>query len=209
MAKSQSKKIGKTIGIYPETKHPSYFKSIGLPLERRLIDTLAKHNWNHRNAPVMIQSFEVSNLKEIRKMTSVFLVQLVDANGTRPYDFVLNPKEKRYSQDLITLKGLKQIATYADAVSPYKEYLVPRIQGKMGQPTPVIKNAHQAGLKVHTWTFRPENEFLPIELQKPGLYGDGVAEIMTFLRAGLDALFTDAPDYGRKAVDDYMKSKYK
>src|SRR4051812_20342202 len=80
LAKRKSEEKGRTIGIYPETKHPTYHKSIGLPLEKRLIDVLASAGWNHRDAPVFLQSFEPSSLKELRRMTSLRLVQLVDAN---------------------------------------------------------------------------------------------------------------------------------
>ena len=103
LAKRKSKDVGRTIGVYPETKHPTLHKSLGLPLEERLVDILQAAGWNHRNAPVFIQSFEQSNLKELRGMTRVPLVQLVDANDVnangsldftapfdRPYDWTVS-----------------------------------------------------------------------------------------------------------------------
>lgn len=214
LAKAQSTAKGRTIGIEPETKHPTYFQSIGLPLEKPLLATLEKNGWNHQNAPVIVQSFEVSNLKEISKRSTVRLVQLVSNSG-RPYDYVVQgaSNTKTYA-DMITPAGLKEIATYAHAVAPYKELIIPFVRDAsgaatgLGQPTDLIKNAKAAGLKVHTWTFRPENTFLPASL-KGAPVGDGnargnsVAEIQAYLKAGLDALFTDDSAVGRQAVDTF------
>jgi glycerophosphoryl diester phosphodiesterase len=199
----------RTIGVYPETKHPSYFKNIGLPLEDRLIQVLEDNNLNTKDSPVFIQSFEVANLKELRRRrVLVPLVQLVDEAGTQPYDFVLS-KDPRKSEDMLTKTGLEEIAKYADVVAPYKEYLIPRTaNNNLGVPTELIAKAHSLGLLVHTWTFRPENHFLPADLKSSKkdidkhVVGDGsVLEIQAFLKAGLDGFFSDASYYGRKAID--------
>lgn len=126
---------GRTIGIYPETKHPTYHKSLGLPLEDRLLDELTLAGWNDRNAPVFIQSFETANLRELRAKTKVHLVQLVDADGLnpdgtlsfappydKPYDWVVSGRQGLFS-DLLTPAGLAEVATYADGVGPWKYYL--------------------------------------------------------------------------------------
>ena len=214
LAKAQSTAKGRTIGIEPETKHPSYFKSIGLPLEKPLLATLEKNGWNHKDAPVIVQSFEVSNLKDLSKLSTVRLVQLVSNSG-RPYDFVAQgaSNTKTYA-DLITPAGLKEIATYAHAVAPYKELIIPFVRDAagtatgLGQPTELVKNAKAAGLKVHTWTFRPENSFLPASLKgspasDPTVRGNSVAEIQAYLKTGLDAFFTDDSAVGRQAVDTF------
>ena len=134
LAQDWSKRTGRTIGVYPETKHPSYHQSVGLPLEEPLVDILDRFGLDKRNSPVFIQSFEVANLKKLNHMTRVRLVQLVDANdvkldgtidsvGYGPYDFVLSGDPRTYA-DLVTPAGLAEIATYADGVGPWKRYIV-------------------------------------------------------------------------------------
>lgn len=208
LAKAASAKTGRVIGIYPETKHPTYFQSIGLPLEAPLLVMLEKNGWNHKDAPVFVQSFEVSNLQALRQKSSVRLVQLVAASG-RPYDFVAQgAANARSYADLITPEGLKQVATYADAIGPFKTLVVPVKDGVPGEPTALVAGARAEGLAVHIWTLRPENAFLPAGLKKAPvtdgtLRGDSVAEITAYLRAGIDGFFTDDPAVGRAAVQAF------
>lgn len=205
LARAQSARTGRTIGIYPETKHPTYFQSIGLPLEAPLLAVLEKNGWNHKDAPVFVQSFEVANLQAIRKLSSVRLVQLVAPSG-RPYDFVAQgAANTRSYADLVTAEGLKQVASYASAVGPYKTLVVPVKDGVLGEPTALVANARAAGLPVHIWTLRPENSFLPTSLRKAPASdatarGDSIAEITAYLRAGVDGFFTDDSAVGRAAV---------
>ncbi|MFZ6708537.1 glycerophosphodiester phosphodiesterase [Undibacterium sp. TC9W] len=219
LVKQQAKEKNRVIGIYPETKHPTYFKSIGLPLEKRLVDVLVANGYKGKNAAVFIQSFEVANLKELRGMTDIRLVQLVDnplnppVNGVprnAPYDFIAAGSNRTYA-DLVTPAGLKEIAQYADAVSPYKEVIIPRdAKNELGAATSFVADAHAAGLKVHTWTLRPENPFLPpsMRLGDPASLtqrGDSIAEITAYLKAGIDGFFTDDPAVGRAAVTAFKK----
>lgn len=201
------------IAIEPETKHPTYFKSIGLPLEKPLLATLEKNGWNHRGAPVFVQSFEIGNLKEISKLSTVRLAQLINGSG-RPYDFVAEgPSNTRTYADMVTPAGLKEIATYAYAVGPYKEWIIPfvRVNGvatELGAPTSFVKDAHAAGLVVHTWTLRPENSFLPASLKgaptsDASARGNSIAEIQAYLKTGIDGFFTDDPAVGRAAVNGF------
>ena len=189
------------VGIYPETKHPTYFDSIGLSLEEPLVATLNANGYRGRNAPVFIQSFEVSNLKELNRMTRVPLVQLIDEVGA-PYDFVVRGDPRTY-KDLITPAGLAEIATYADGIGPSKNLIVPRdAAGNLQEPTTLIRDAHRAGLKVHPWTFRRENDFLPADFRQGNpaspefrrATGDLPAELRLFFRLGVDGLFSDNPD---------------
>ena len=189
------------VGIYPETKHPTYFDSIGLSLEEPLVATLNANGYRGRNAPVFIQSFEVANLKELNRRTRVPLVQLLDATG-RPYDFVVAGDPRTYA-DLATPEGLAEIATYADGVGPNKNLIVPRdADGRLLDPTGLVRDAHRAGLQVHPWTFRKENNFLPADFQQGnpaspqflGATGDAPAEFRLFYRLGVDGLFSDHPD---------------
>jgi len=189
------------VGIYPETKHPTYFDSIGLSLEEPLVATLNANGYRGRNAPVFIQSFEVANLKELNRRTRVPLVQLLDATG-RPYDFVVAGDPRTYA-DLATPDGLAEIATYADGIGPNKNLIVPRdADGRLLDPTGLVRDAHRAGLQVHPWTFRKENNFLPADFQQGnpaspqflGATGDAPAEFRLFYRLGVDGLFSDHPD---------------
>nr|WP_229440796.1 glycerophosphodiester phosphodiesterase [Massilia sp. BSC265] len=210
LVKRESQARNKVIGIYPETKHPSYFKSIGLPMERRLVDTLLANGYRGKDAAVFIQSFETANLKELRTMTDMRLVQLLDNPANAPYDFVAAKNGRTYA-DLVTAAGLKEIATYADVVSPYKEIIIPRTSAnELGTPTQFVANARAAGLKVHTWTLRPENPFLPVSLRaapatSPSGRGNAAAEIRAYLDAGIDGFFTDDPAVGRAAVNAFTR----
>ena len=209
LAQRMSKIKGRTIGIYPETKHPSYFKSIGLPMERRLVDLLHANGYRGKKAPVFIQSFEVANLKEIRSMTDLPIVQLLSANG-RPEDFRLSGDSRTYA-DIASAAGLLEIATYADGIGPSKDMVIPRdSSNNLGTPTALVRNAHAAKLLVHPYTFRPENPFLPANLRlgdptSPSQRGDMAAELRAFLQAGIDGFFTDDPAIGRAVVDALPK----
>jgi glycerophosphoryl diester phosphodiesterase len=194
------------IGIYPETKHPSYFDSISLSMDEPLVTLLHKHGYNGKHAPVYIQSFEVGNLKDLRKMTRLPLVQLLNDRG-KPYDFVLKGDPRTYA-DLAKPKGLAEIASYADGVGVNKNLISPRDESnRIGTPTTLVQDAHAKGLIVHGWTFRAENAFLPANYQSsshPAQFGDLSGEIKVFLDAGMDGFFTDHPDIGVKARDEFV-----
>ncbi|MDR8730567.1 glycerophosphodiester phosphodiesterase [Burkholderia pseudomultivorans] len=215
LAKQMSAQTGRTIHLYPETKHPTYFQSIGLPLEDRLVDALLKDSYTARTATVYIQSFEVANLKAIRNRIGASqpnwkLVQLMDEADQRPYDFVKANDTRTYG-DLSTRDGMREIATYANGVGPYKTSIIAvGADGTLQQPTQYVRHAHEAGLVVHPYTFRPENNFLPASL-KDGRTPDArntdgsVREIQAYLRAGIDGFFTDDPAVGRTAVDTFKR----
>ena len=200
LVKSQKR----TIGVYPETKHPSYFQGIGLAMEEPLVKLLHKHGYGSKRAPVIIQSFEVANLKKLSRMTQVPLAQLLNASG-KPWDFVVANDPRTYA-DLAKPAGLAEIATYADGVGVNKDLMIPRAGGFLGTPTTLVRDAHAAGLIVHGWTFRAENAFLPMEFRSssdPNEYGDLEGEIRRFLELGMDGFFTDQPDIGVRARDEF------
>ncbi|MDT0166598.1 glycerophosphodiester phosphodiesterase [Actinotalea sp. AC32] len=196
---------GDPVGVYPETKHPTYFDSIGLSLEEPLVAALERHGLDHRHAPVIIQSFETTNLRELDRMTKVDLAQLVNCSGA-PYDLVAAGDPRTYA-DLVTRSGLRAISRYADGVGLCKDVMIPReVDGTLGEPTDVIRDAHRAHLEVHGWTFRVENRFLPAEFRSsddPNAPGDLVGEIHAFLEAGMDGLFSDNPDVAVEAVETF------
>ncbi len=183
LAQHKSQKNGRHIGIYPETKHPSYFKFIGLPLEETLL-----LNLQEINLPVFIQSFEVSNLKELSQKTNLPLVQLINDIG-KPYDFVIDHDSRTYA-DLLSQKGLREIAEYAQAIGVHKNLLIPQdVHGKLLSPTSLIIDAHAANLQVHAWTFRNEDFFLPLDCQ-----GNPQREYEIFFNLGVNGVFSDYPD---------------
>jgi glycerophosphoryl diester phosphodiesterase len=177
------------VGVYPETKHPSYFASIGLPHEAPLLALLSKFGHTEKTAPVFIQSFEVENLKALRGKTKLRLIQLMDEKGSPPDRMDLTYLE------MATPSGLKSVATYADGIGPNKALVIPRtILGNLGEPTTLVGDAHKAGLAVHPWTFRRENYFLPLA-QKSGIDPRGAgnlrSEIQAYLATGIDGFFSD------------------
>ncbi len=177
------------VGVYPETKHPSYFASIGLPHEAPLLALLTRFGHVTKDAPIFIQSFEVENLKALRPKTKLRLIQLMDETGS-PAD----RSDLTYSQ-MATAEGLKMVATYADGIGPHKAMVIPRTMiGNLGTPTTLVADAHKVGLAVHPWTFRRENYFLPLA-QKSGIdprgIGDVEAEMKAFLATGIDGIFSD------------------
>jgi glycerophosphoryl diester phosphodiesterase len=188
LAKRRSAETGRTIGVYPETKHPSYFRSIGLPLEEPLLAELKEAGYRGRTAPVYIQSFEVGNLKELRKVTDLPLIQLLEAEG-RPWDFAVAGDPRTY-HDLATPSGLAEIATYADGIGPDKRRIVPAgPDGRLLPPTSLVADAHAARLLVHPWTFRGDGSFLAPEYE-----GDPEREYDQFFALGVDGLFSDFSD---------------
>jgi glycerophosphoryl diester phosphodiesterase len=204
LAKAKSAETGRMIGVYPETKHPSYFASIGLAHEEPLLKTLAMFGMNKLESPVFIQSFEVGNLQSLRGKTKVRLVQLMDAEGA-PADRPDLP----YAT-MATADGLRAVATYANGIGPNKAMVIPRtLLGNLGEPTMLVANAHAAGLAVHPWTFRRENFFLPLTLRSginPAGHGDLVAEIRVFLATGIDGFFSDNVAEASKAVQTEAKA---
>jgi glycerophosphoryl diester phosphodiesterase len=200
---------GRRVGVYPETKHPSYFDGIGLSLEEPLVRALDEAGLGGRDDPVFLQSFEVANLKDLSKRTRVRLVQLIDASG-RPYDFTFRGDTRTYA-DMVTPAGLREIATYAQGIGVNKNLVRPRdAQDRLLPATSLVRDAHREGLLVHAWTFRAENVFLPAEFRTgaaPQERGDMAAEVRTFLSDGLDGFFTDNPGLGRTARDAAASAK--
>ena len=183
------------VGIYPETKHPAYFRSIGLPLEEPLVDALASAGWNGPDAPVFIQSFEVDNLKRISALTEAPLVQLVgDPVRGAPAD----ASGLSYAE-MLTPRGLQAISKYAAGVGPNKSLVL-----QEGISTGLVDAAHAAGLQVHVWTFRAENQFLPERYQverDPRNIGRLMDEICDYLGIGVDGVFTDHVEQAVAAVE--------
>ena len=175
LAEREGRRRGRVVGLYPELKHPRYFRDIGLPLEERALEVLRRHDLERCNAPVFIQSFDSTSLRRLRGQTSARLVQLVQDSS------------------LVTLSALREIATYADGVGVNRRLLVPAEAG--AQATSVIRDAHDVGLEVHAWTVRPERQFLA-----PRYGGDPLAEVRELAALGVDGMFGDYPDQLLRAL---------
>ena len=186
------------VGIYPETKHPTYFAGIGHPTDALLVAELHLAGWDDASAPVFIQSFEVANLRRIHRLTGIRLIQLVAAEGG-PADGAVPD----YAA-MLTPEGLRRIAGYAWGIGPDKAQL-----WAGAAPTSLVADAHAAGLRVHPWTFRAENAVLPEPLRRgddPAGHGDLPGEIRAALALGIDGFFTDYPLTGveaRRAAKDH------
>ncbi|WP_240755451.1 glycerophosphodiester phosphodiesterase [Nocardioides iriomotensis] len=209
LAREESKRRGTTIGVYPETKHPTYFDSIGLSLEEPLLRSLRAANLDKAKSPVIIQSFETANLKDLATRTKVTLAQLVDVSGA-PYDTVAAGDPTPYSE-LVTAEGLREIATYADGLGAHKDWVLPRdATGATTGQSAVVDDAHAAGLVVHVWTMRDENQFMATDFRRgtdPNAKGDARAEIHAFLDAGVDGVFSDFADTAVDARDLWLAER--
>ena len=226
LAKQRSSALGRPIGIYPELKHSTYMQQVSLDQKRsatyfedKLVSTLHAAYGNTSTAPVFIQSFEVGNLQYLNGQTDIKLVQLVDADDVtpnggmslvapfdKPYDFAVSNDPRSFA-DLLTASGLAFVKTYADAIGPWKPYLVKTVADgvdrtgngtvdindrRVDGSTGVIEAAHAAGLLVHTWTFRNDASGYG--------FADPQAEMAYYMKLGVDGVFTDFPDTGVAAL---------
>ena len=195
---AHAEKSGKRIGVYPETKHPSHFKALGLSHDEPLLKLLRKYGYDGGDDPVFIQSFEVGNLQVLANRTDVRLVQLVASEGGPP------DRADQSFAAMLTSDGLKEIARYADGIGPSKDLVIGRNAiGQLSGPTGLVEAAHKAGLVVHPWTFRRENYFLPTDFKSgidPRDPGDLEGEIRAYVAAGVDGLFSDNPAQAVSAI---------
>ena len=200
LVKKESAEHKRQIGVYPETKHPTYFASIGLPLEEALVAELKKFNLNKKGAPVFIQSFELGNLKKLKNLTSLPLVFLIDDPEKIPYDYKVAGIKTTY-QELMTPKNLNEIKKIASGIGPYKRYIIPaNDKNERLPPTTLINDAHKAGLFVHAYTFRSEERYLLKDYNK-----DPEQEYLEFFKLGVDGVFTDVADDAVKAKQAFLK----
>jgi glycerophosphoryl diester phosphodiesterase len=195
----ESAKRGRIIGIYPETKHPSFHLDLQLPLEERLLDALRKHKLDRPDGPVVIQSFESANLQYLHTKTKLPLVQLLD-DGALQYDAagkrVVGVKIPQYSDKRggLAPKSLEDVAKYANAIGPWKRQIMRDVGAQQLLQSSLIEQAHAAGLRVHTYTFRSEPATLAPEYRN-----DPKLEYQQFYALGIDGVFSDFPDIALSA----------
>ncbi|MGI8308967.1 glycerophosphodiester phosphodiesterase [Saccharopolyspora hattusasensis] len=200
-----SRELHREIGVAPETKHPSYFAKLGLPLEPGVVEALTRSGLNRPNAKVAVQSFEVGNLKELDQVLRVQLVQLISNSGA-PQDFIESGDPRTYA-DLVKPEGLREIAGYADVIGPDTKVILPvNVDGFLTKPTTVVADAHAAGLKVVPYTVRAENNFLPADFRSsaaPAAFGDVFGFFRALFDQGIDGIFSDQPDIAVTARDEF------
>jgi glycerophosphoryl diester phosphodiesterase len=190
-----SHELERPIGVYPETKHPTYFRALGLPLEEKLVEILRRWHLDAHDAPVFVQSFEAGNLRALhdRYHLRAPKIFLTSASGA-PFD------DPRPYADYLTPAGLAELARFVDGIGPDKNQIIPRKpDGSLGSPTSLVHDAHATGLQLHPYTFRAENTFLPTDQRvgtDPSDYGRAMDEQLAFLHAGVDGFFTDQADVG-------------
>ncbi|MGZ5413822.1 MAG: glycerophosphodiester phosphodiesterase family protein [Aeromicrobium sp.] len=194
------------VAAYIETKHPSYFDSLGLNLDDLLLEVLGRRDLDHEGGKTIIQSMEPQNLRSLSTRTYLPLVQLMPSKG-RPADFVLSGDQRTYV-DLAQPHELADIATYAAGIGPNKNCVIAlNKDGTLGAETALVAEAHKVGLAVHIWTMRDENVFLPKDLRKgedKATKGNVLAEYERFFDAGVDGLFSDFTDTAVEARRDWL-----
>ena len=231
LAKSEGAKAGRTVGVYPETKHPTYHVRLGLPLEDRLLTILAKYSYTAKSSPVIVQSFVVSNLKYLRTKTQIRVVHLVDANDVnpdgsmdltapydKPYDFAVAGDTRTFAS-LLTPAGLKEVKTYADGIGPWKPYLIPSKQvdankdgkaddlngdGKIDERDRVMMPATDVVKNAHAAGLLVHAYTFRSEAKRlaSDFKGDPKAEYKLFYQLGVDGVFSDFPDHAKAARDN-------
>ena len=235
LAQRKSREVGRPIGIYPETKNPSYFRLLGLPLEDKMLASLDRAGWNSRSAPVLLQSFEPGSLKYMRsKGSTLRMVQLIDGDSVdlktgavtfdvpsdRPYDWTL-AGDKRNFDVMVTPAGLAEIKTYADGIGPWKRYVV-SVKGTVGADGKVVdRNGDGKINDADADALAPTT--LIADAHRAGLFvhaftfrnegrrlaasygGDPKREYLQYYALGLDGLFTDFTDTALAARTEYLR----
>jgi glycerophosphoryl diester phosphodiesterase len=205
-ADEQGRRRGKPVWLYVETKHPTYFRGIGLELEKRLARLLRRYGRDKAHSPIFLQSFEPSSIQQLARLVDSPGVVLLGAADSQPWDFHV-AGDPRTVADLITPEGLKEIAGYAAGIGPTRDLIIPpKDDGSLGEPTTLVADAHAQGLVLHPYTMRNENTFLPTEFRRgddPDAYGDAFGCFRAFFETGIDGVFTDNADTALMAAADH------
>ncbi|MEU6118963.1 glycerophosphodiester phosphodiesterase [Streptomyces sp. NPDC047117] len=207
-AEREGRRRGRRIWLHIETKHPTYFRKLGLGLEERLAKLLRRYDRHKKNSPNFLQSFEPSSIQRLDKLVDCPKVVLLGTLKTQPWDFK-EAGDPRTVADLVKPEGLRWIASFAQGIGPDLTVIIPRTaDGKLGEPSAVVQDAHDAGLVLHPYTVRNENTFLPVDLRKgsdPNAYGDSLAYFKALFATGIDGLFSDNPDTALLAAAEFRK----
>lgn len=196
----QEAATGRTIGVYPELKHHTYFRdTLRIDMNRVLVPILDEYGYDSADDAMFVQSFEVRHLRRLDAWTDVRLVQLIGGSGG-PYDLQARGPDTTYAE-MVTPRGLRSIARYADGIGPsFTAWVLPLDadgEAHLANQTELVADAHAVGLQVHPYTFRAEDVFLPRSYE-----GDPLGWFELALETGIDGFFTDNPDLGAAAVED-------
>ncbi|WP_156721542.1 glycerophosphodiester phosphodiesterase [Streptomyces apocyni] len=207
-ADEQGRRRGHKVWLHVETKHPSYFRGIGLGLEERLARLLRRYGRHGKHSPTFLQSFEPSSMQRMARLVHTPRVVLLWTPDDRPWDFV-EAGDPRTVADLVTPEGLKWIASFAQGIGPLVDLIIPKnADGSLGSPTTLVPDAHAKNLVLHPYTLRNENRFLPTEFRRgtdPNAYGDAFGALKRYFETGIDGIFTDNPDTALLAAADFVK----
>ncbi|GCD47144.1 glycerophosphodiester phosphodiesterase [Streptomyces paromomycinus] len=207
-ADREGRKRGRRIWLHIETKHPTYFRKLGLGLEERLARLLRKYGRHKKHSPNFLQSFEPSSIQRLDKLVACPKVVLLGTLKDRPWDFEV-AGDPRTTADLVKPAGLKWISGFAEGIGPDLTVILPRTKDdKLGAPSSVVKDAHAAGLVLHPYTGRNENTFLPADFRRgtdPNAYGDALGYFKKCLATGIDGLFSDNCDTALLAAAEFRK----
>ncbi|MCP3817120.1 glycerophosphodiester phosphodiesterase [Streptomyces sp. A3M-1-3] len=205
-AEKEGRRRGKAVWLHVETKHPTYFRGLGLGLEEPLARLLRTYRRDKKHSPVFLQSFEPTSIQRLSKLVASPRVVLFSSASSRPWDFV-QAGDPRTVADLVKPEGLKWIAGFAQGIGPTLDLVIPKdAAGKLGTPTTLVRDAHARGLILHPYTLRNENSFLPLDFRRgtdPNAYGDAFGAFKAYFEQGIDGIFTDNPDTGLLAAADF------
>ncbi|MFB7867070.1 glycerophosphodiester phosphodiesterase [Streptomyces sp. NPDC056069] len=205
-AEQEGRRRGREVWLHVETKHPTYFRSLGLALEERLARLLRRYGRHRADSPVFLQSFEPGSIQRLARLVDSPRVVLLSAANTRPWDFVQSG-DPRTVADLVTPEGLRWIASYAQGIGPTIDLILPRdASGRLGTETTLVRDAHAEDLILHPYTQRNENSFLPAEYRRgtdPVAYGDAFGALQRFFATGIDGIFSDNADTALLAAADF------
>lgn len=204
-ADAEGRKRGKPVWLYTETKHPTYFRKLGLALEEPLAKLLRRYGRDRADAALILQSFEPDSVRRLSRLVSTPRIVLLGGATSRPWDFT-EAGDPRTVADLVTPAGLKWIASFAQGIGPTLDLVVPRDSaGRLAAPTTLVRDAHAQGLILHPYTMRNENVFLPTEFRRgtdPNAYGDAFGAFRVYFATGIDGIFSDNADTALLAAAD-------
>ncbi|WHM39616.1 glycerophosphodiester phosphodiesterase [Streptomyces sp. BPTC-684] len=209
-AEREGRRLGRRIWLHTETKHPTYFRKLGLPLEDRVARLLRRYGRHRADSPQFLQSFEPSSIQRLSRLVDTPSVVLLSGKGTKPWDFVVSG-DPRTTDDLVKPAGLKWIASYAQGIGPTLDLIVPKdAAGRLTKPTTLVADAHAHGLILHPYTMRNENAFLPADFRRgtdPNAYGDAFGAFKAYFATGIDAVFSDNADTALLAAADFRAKR--
>ncbi|MGY5032239.1 glycerophosphodiester phosphodiesterase [Streptomyces sp. 900116325] len=205
-ADREGRRRGKQVWLYVETKHPTYFRGLGLGLEEPLAKLLRRYDRHRKQSPLILQSFEPTSIQRLSKLVATPRVVLLSGAGTKPWDFVATG-DPRTVDDLVKSSGLAWMASFAQGIGPTLDLIIPKdASGRLATPTTLVKDAHAKGLILHPYTMRNENTFLPADFRRgtdPNAYGDAFGAFQAYFATGIDGIFSDNPDTALLAAADF------